>query len=63
MKGRRIEVDPAEYTANCSQVQATPQFEIDDDRSAAMVADQLRQQGFDPVWKDWDSEILSALPA
>lgn len=31
------------------------QFAIDDNRSPADVADMIRQQGYEPVWKDWDS--------
>jgi len=31
------------------------QFDIDDSRSPAEVAALLRSQGYDPVWKDWDS--------
>jgi 2-iminoacetate synthase len=30
------------------------QFEISDERAPAEVASMLRQEGFDPVWKDWD---------
>jgi 2-iminoacetate synthase len=30
------------------------QFEIDDNRSAVEVADFLRSNGYEPVWKDWD---------
>ncbi|MCH2062718.1 MAG: 2-iminoacetate synthase [Roseibacillus sp.] len=63
IKGRRIEIDHAEHATGCSHTRATPQFEIDDDRSAETVAAQLRSQGFDPVWKDWDSEILTPAPA
>lgn len=63
IKGRRIEIDHAEHATGCSYTRATPQFEIDDDRSAETVAAQLRSQGFDPVWKDWDSEILTPAPA
>jgi 2-iminoacetate synthase len=32
----------------------TGQFEIDDSRTAAEVAEMIKQQGLDPVWKDWD---------
>ena len=32
----------------------TGQFEIDDDRTAGEIADMIRQQGLEPVWKDWD---------
>ncbi len=31
------------------------QFEIDDSRSPSEVAAFLRSQGYEPVWKDWDS--------
>lgn len=31
------------------------QFVIDDDRTAAEVETMLRQRGYDPVWKDWDT--------
>lgn len=31
------------------------QFVIDDDRSPAEVDAMLREKGYDPVWKDWDS--------
>lgn len=57
LKGRRVEITPDELANGCSG--ATPQFEIDDERSALEVATQIRSQGFDPVWKDWDSEILA----
>ena len=30
------------------------QFEIHDDRSPGVIADMIRRQGYDPVWKDWD---------
>jgi len=37
---------------------AVEQFEIDDRRSPAQVADMIRAQGFEPVWKDWDSAFI-----
>jgi 2-iminoacetate synthase len=30
------------------------QFEIDDDRSPADIAEMIRRQGYEAVWKDWD---------
>ena len=57
VKGRRVDLDASEQAMSCTR--ATPQFEIDDQRSPAEIAAQLRTQGFDPVWKDWDSEILA----
>jgi 2-iminoacetate synthase len=37
---------------------ATEQFEIDDNRSPAEVAAVIKQAGFEPVWKDWDSAFI-----
>jgi 2-iminoacetate synthase len=34
--------------------QTLEQFEIDDNRSPAEVANVIRQNGYEPVWKDWD---------
>ena len=33
------------------------QFEISDERTTHDVAEMLREQGFDPVWKDWDRSL------
>lgn len=44
--------DPGGYAA---ESQSLKQFEINDDRSPAEVAELLRSQGYDPVWKDWDA--------
>jgi len=38
-----------------SAPESLEQFEIDDSRSPAEVASFLRGQGYEPVWKDWDS--------
>jgi 2-iminoacetate synthase len=37
---------------------AIEQFEIDDTRSPAQVAEMIRARGFEPVWKDWDSAFV-----
>ncbi|MCZ6671901.1 MAG: 2-iminoacetate synthase ThiH [Verrucomicrobia bacterium] len=34
--------------------QSLEQFEISDERSPAEIADMLRANGYEPVWKDWD---------
>ncbi|UYQ92764.1 2-iminoacetate synthase ThiH [Chitinophaga horti] len=34
--------------------QSLEQFEISDERSASEIADMLRRQQYEPVWKDWD---------
>jgi 2-iminoacetate synthase len=38
-----------------SAPESLEQFEIDDSRSPQEVAAFLRSQGYEPVWKDWDS--------
>ncbi len=49
-------VTPAELDENA---EATGQFDIADHRSPGEVAQMLRAQGFEPVWKDWDQAILA----
>jgi 2-iminoacetate synthase len=43
----------------CGESKAGGQFEIEDSRSPDEVAAALRAKGLEPVWKDWDSAILS----
>lgn len=38
-----------------TDVESLEQFEISDERSPADIAAMLRKQGYEPVWKDWDS--------
>lgn len=38
------------------------QFEVADNRSPAAVAAMLREKGYEPVWKDWDSIFLTPGP-
>ena len=40
-----------------SDLQSLEQFEISDERSAHAIASMLKQQGYEPVWKDWDRAI------
>ena len=58
VKGRRVELDESNE-AGCEKKQATEQFGIADLRSPAEIAEMLKQQGFDAVWKDWDEAILN----
>ncbi|HSZ24422.1 MAG TPA: 2-iminoacetate synthase ThiH [Cytophagaceae bacterium] len=37
------------------------QFEIDDARSPQQIAEMIRDQGYDPVWKDWDKTFQKML--
>ncbi len=46
--------NPGGYVAD---QQSLEQFEISDERSPAAVANMLRRQGYEPVWKDWDSSL------
>ena len=43
--------DPGGY-ANTDH--ALEQFEISDDRTPNEVAEMIRRQGYEPVWKDWE---------
>ncbi|MCX8237359.1 MAG: 2-iminoacetate synthase ThiH [Akkermansiaceae bacterium] len=54
VKGRRVEL---EEQASCNR--ATGQFEIDDKRPVEEIAQLMKSQGFDPIWKDWDPAILA----
>ncbi len=36
------------------------QFEIHDDRSPAVIAEMIRRQGYEAVWKDWDQALQTA---
>lgn len=38
--------------------EAEKQFEVADHRSPDLVAQTLRQMGYEPVWKDWDCTFL-----
>jgi 2-iminoacetate synthase len=57
VKGRRKEVDE-----RSEDDRAEGQFGIADERSASEVASMLCKTGLDPVWKDWDPEILRPDP-
>lgn len=35
--------------------EALEQFEVSDSRTPHEVAEAIRRQGYEPVWKDWDS--------
>ena len=42
--------DPGGYAGN---LHALEQFEISDDRAPVEIADMIRNNGYEPVWKDW----------
>jgi len=47
--------NPGGYSGRSGAIE---QFEIDDKRSPAQVAAVIKQAGFEPVWKDWDSAFI-----
>ncbi len=47
--------NPGGYSGHSGAIE---QFEIDDIRSPAHVAAMIKQQGFEPVWKDWDIAFI-----
>ena len=44
--------NPGGYTVAPESLE---QFEISDDRHPAIIANIIRSQGYEPVWKDWDN--------
>ena len=63
LKGKRVELEESANSpcsSNGTQQRATEQFTIDDTRTPAEIADIIRSQGYDPVWKDWDEGILNS---
>ena len=54
VKGRRVEL---ESSTGCEK--ATEQFRISDTRSAREIAQSLKNQQIDPIWKDWDEALLA----
>ena len=58
VRGKRVEVETKAETNR-----AEGQFGIADQRSAQSVAEMLRKNGLDPVWKDWDASILATMVA
>ena len=55
VKGRRVEL-----SEKSGKEKATEQFQIHDTRSPAQVAEMLRHQDIDPVWKDFDQVLVRA---
>lgn len=43
--------DPGGYA---SDMNALEQFEISDERSPRLIAEMIKGQGYEPVWKDWE---------
>jgi 2-iminoacetate synthase len=45
---------PGGYSGNIAN---TGQFEIDDKRTPIQIAEMLKSEGFEPVWKDWERAL------
>jgi 2-iminoacetate synthase len=41
--------------------QSLEQFEINDERSPQQMVEIIKQQGYEPVWKDWDQALTSTI--
>jgi 2-iminoacetate synthase len=59
-RGRIVDLGASEGASpGKPPVAATSQFQIADERSAAEVAQAIRQLGYEPVWKDWDMALTA----
>ena len=58
-KGRIIPLVEGSNEWDSGSAQATGQFDIADERTPTEMAEQIRSSGYEPVWKDWDTAILS----
>jgi 2-iminoacetate synthase len=62
VRGRIVELaaGASEWaTTNGHATNATGQFDIADQRSPEQVAERIRQLGYEPVWKDWDTALMA----
>ena len=60
MKSLHLTVKGRPTPPACVSGHAEAQFAIEDDRCPAEIAQALRNKGLEPVWKDWESKILTA---
>jgi len=56
-RGRIVELGASEWARLGAAAQATGQFQTADERSPREVAELIRRQGYEPVWKDWDAAL------
>ena len=62
VRGRIVESAPAasvRAATPADAAHATGQFDIADTRSPREIADVIRQLGYEPVWKDWDTALCA----
>ena len=59
-RGRIVELGASEWAgADDATANATRQFQIADERPPHEVADLIRELGYEPVWKDWDTALTA----
>ncbi|MHC4122483.1 MAG: 2-iminoacetate synthase ThiH [Planctomycetota bacterium] len=46
---------PGGYSKQCNSIE---QFQVDDSRTASQIYEMIKNQGFEPVWKDWDKAFI-----
>lgn len=49
--------NPGGYSGRCNSLE---QFEVDDKRSPAQIAEMIKNKGLEPVWKDWDIAFVKS---
>jgi 2-iminoacetate synthase len=59
VRGRMVELAAGSSEWAGGKAKATGQFEIADERSPREVAEVVRSLGYEPVWKDWDTVLMS----
>jgi 2-iminoacetate synthase len=57
--GRIVELGASQWANDARPSHATGQFQIADERSPEEVAERIRRQGYEPVWKDWDAALTA----
>jgi 2-iminoacetate synthase len=61
VRGRIVEATTSSSEwAGQGLTNATGQFEIADGRSPEVIANLIRELGYEPVWKDWDTALAPA---
>ena len=56
-RGRIVELGASEWANAGTDLRATGQFDIADERSPQQVRELIQKLGYEPVWKDWDAAL------
>ena len=56
-RGRIVELGASEWANVGTDLRATRQFDIADERSPQQVRELIQRLGYEPVWKDWDAAL------